>query len=556
MLGTVWKRWNWLEDGLIPLAATLMYAAWAYPLFALFVQDFSTGTKNPGFTFWLCLGILLGGAVAGRLASQNRMGAVIVVVGGLAAVLVSLLLTVPAGGADLPAWVAGILDRVEQGREGEVVPVPMLVAICAALLWWRGVRVATAEHNETTGSFVVGVTALGGLLVLAAVLPSAPSVAAQRSRSLTGTMAPLAFLLSIPLAAGFALLSRFLGGWAFTASQLALVIGLLLLATVLPSGPPPEALIGWILLFLASGLATLSLASVLRALREQERRIGVRLRVDRYWLMTMLSVVVSVLLVGLLAGQVLAPATFIRALSWIRPIWDFVLRILLLIIFVFAYLFFSLLEPLLAAMEGRPRQANPRPWMSPLEPQALEEVAREPIKIPPIFGQIMQAVLILGAIGLVGWIFFLAVQRQGKGAALAPDDVLETRETILSVDLLRSQIQGLFDGFRRARPTPLFLEPGPPGDPRRIVRELYQKVLAQAIELKLPRKKGQTPSAYQHTLLYLCREEQSSLETLTRAYVIARYGVSPPTREQVQAAQEAFGRIDAAFQTKARSTSV
>ena len=31
MLGTAWKRWNWLEEGVIPLAAALMHAAWAYP---------------------------------------------------------------------------------------------------------------------------------------------------------------------------------------------------------------------------------------------------------------------------------------------------------------------------------------------------------------------------------------------------------------------------------------------------------------------------------------------------------------------------------------------
>jgi hypothetical protein len=43
MLGTAWKRWKWLEEGVIPLAATLMHAAWAYPLFSLFTRNTITG---------------------------------------------------------------------------------------------------------------------------------------------------------------------------------------------------------------------------------------------------------------------------------------------------------------------------------------------------------------------------------------------------------------------------------------------------------------------------------------------------------------------------------
>jgi hypothetical protein len=77
--------------------------------------------------------------------------------------------------------------------------------------------------------------------------------------------------------------------------------------------------------------------------------------------------------------------------------------------------------------------------------------------------------------------------------------------------------------------------------------------LANAIRLQVPRKRGETPNAYQNELSYLCPEERTSLETLTRVYVVARYGVEPPTHEQVEAAQEAFGRVDAALRAKLRS---
>jgi hypothetical protein len=55
-------------------------------------------------------------------------------------------------------------------------------------------------------------------------------------------------------------------------------------------------------------------------------------------------------------------------------------------------------------------------------------------------------------------------------------------------------------------------------------------------------------------LLYLCSSEseqvQKAVETLTEVYEIARYGVEPPTADQVQAAQEAFAQIDEALRSK------
>ena len=85
MLGITFRRWNWIDNGVIPLAAIVMTATWGYPLFSSFMRDPSTGIRNPGFSFWLCIGLLVGGYLAGRLASDNAMGIVIVVVGGFIA---------------------------------------------------------------------------------------------------------------------------------------------------------------------------------------------------------------------------------------------------------------------------------------------------------------------------------------------------------------------------------------------------------------------------------------------------------------------------------------
>lgn len=542
MLGAVWKRWNWLEDGLVPLSAILMHAAWTFPLFSLFMRNMATGERNPGFSFWLCLAILTGGAIAGKMASQNSLGVVIVVVGGLAAIWIALLLTVPADPQSSDSWFAGILDHLGSGRAGEAVPAPFVVGLCSAFLWWRGVRVASAARSETIGSFVTGLVALIGLLFLAMLLP--PSPVQAPSRAPDSVLGPIAFLVSLAATLGFAVLSRYVGERAMLLSQMSITVGLLFLALALPIGPSAEILSRWIVIFVTSGLAALALHGVLDTLRQQAEKTGVLVRLDRYWAMAAFGVVFVVLVLGLLVGRIVAPGTVASAFGWLGPIWTALVRALLLLVYAVAYLVFGLFEPLLAGIRNRPPQARPMPFASPLDPEQLERLARDPIQIPPIFGQILQATLILGLVALIAWIFVTAVRKR-KRETLVEDKVIETRETILSLDLVRGQLQGLLNSLQRPRTPPLFVETGAIEDPRRMIRDIYQKLLARGIALELPRSRGQTPNAYQQTLGYLCPEEQKALEILTSAYETARYGLVPPSHEQVQAAQAAFARIDA-----------
>jgi hypothetical protein len=548
MLGAVWKRWNWLEDGLIPLSAILMHAAWTFPLFALFMRNTTTGVVNPGFSYGLCLAILAGGVIAGKMASRNRMGLVIVAVGGLAAIWIALLLAVPAGSQDSGRWIADILDRLRLGREGEAVPLPFVVGLCAVLLWWRGVRIAATERSEVVGSFVSGVVALLGLLFLSVVLPSSLAEARYRmGQSLGAVFGPLVFLASLVFALGFVVLSRYVGERAMLLSQMSITVGLVFLALVLPVGPSAEALSRWILVFLGSGLTTLALHGTLDTLDRQAEKTGIRVRLDRYWAVTALSLVFAILILGLLVSQIIAPGTIARALGWLGPVWTLLVRVFLLIVYVIAYLFFGLLEPILLGIQNWSQRGELAPFQSPVRLEEIEQLAREPRHIPPIFGQILQGILVLAIGVLIVWLFVTAVRRRKRGT-LAEDQVIETRETILSPDLVRSQLRALFNGLRRRGAPSPFVEPGALGDPRRVIRELYQGLLARGVELDVPRTRGQTPHTYQGTLLHLCQDEWGDLETLTRAYEAARYGTRPPTQEQVHAAQAAFTRIDAALQ--------
>jgi hypothetical protein len=321
---------------------------------------------------------------------------------------------------------------------------------------------------------------------------------------------------------------------------------------VLPVGPRAEQLGGWSLLFIASGLITLALNGALHVLRGQEQRTGVLARVDRYWAMTVIGVVAVVLVLGMLVGQIVSPGMIAQMFGWLKPIWAALVRVVMFLIFVLAYLFFALFEPLLAGIGQGRGQTEPRTFDSPIGLGDLEDL-KNPVEIPPMFNRMIEVILIAGLAALLIWFFVRAVRRRA-GRTEIQDEVLETRETILSLDLVRSQLSGLLDGLRRQRPPPLFVELDADQDARRLVRALYQRVLARAIQLDLPRRRWYTPARYQRALYYLWSsdlpEVRQALETLTAVYEVARYGTEPPTREQVMAAQDAFVQIDAALQSE------
>jgi len=235
-------------------------------------------------------------------------------------------------------------------------------------------------------------------------------------------------------------------------------------------------------------------------------------------------------------------------LGLLRPIWFFVRQVLLFLILIFAYLFFSLIEPLLAEMQQRPAR-EPRTLFSPVEQESMEEFAREAVEIPPAFTVLLQIVLILGFLSVIALVFYLAI-RQREGRGLEHDEIVETRETILSMDLIQEQLKNLLEGFGKRRKQPFFADLGPPGDRRRVVREMYQQVLAEAIRLDAPRTKQQTPKTYEPTLVDLCPAEMPSVDILTQVYMIARYSVEPPTADQVADARKAFDKVSAALQRK------
>lgn len=182
--------------------------------------------------------------------------------------------------------------------------------------------------------------------------------------------------------------------------------------------------------------------------------------------------------------------------------------------------------------------------------ESLEQLEQSTLEVPPILFQIFQTVVILFGIALVVWLLVRALRRHEK--LVEEDGIVEERESVLSIDLIKTQLGGLLNGLRKKKATP-FLELGDIQDTRRIVREIYQAVLTQAGVLESPRRRGETPVAYEQTLLTLDPDDREAWDTITEVYDVARYGVQPPTEEQAQLVRQAFARIEPALKKKVES---
>ncbi len=299
-------------------------------------------------------------------------------------------------------------------------------------------------------------------------------------------------------------------------------------------------LTGRLLIFLASSMAAFSFCQISHTMREQQRRTGVALRIDRYWVMTIAGVIGGTLLLGLVVAQFVSP----NQIEFLRILWNAFMQVLLLIVLVLAYLFFGLIEPFLSQITPR-ETTRTEPFQSFVRTDwSLKELEQNPIQAPAVLFQIFQFLVLALGIAFVIWLLVRALKKRERSRAI--EGVVEERESILTTELIKNQVANLLQNLRNRRRSP-FLDLAGEADTRRIVREIYQRILSRALALDHPRRKGQTPSAYAQSLLQLDSEERAAWETITRIYNIARYGASPPTRSEAQMVQAAFAKIEPAL---------
>jgi hypothetical protein len=284
---------------------------------------------------------------------------------------------------------------------------------------------------------------------------------------------------------------------------------------------PLSALLGPALAFFAVSLVTLAVASLRAAQRFEREHADPTFRVSRYWLATIVGVVVVLLVSSLLVAQLITPDIVRRILALASPVLDLVAQVLWWVLMVVAWVVFTVLEGL-ARLVRSSREAQAEPLkMQPLPDFAaqLKDLPTHPVGVAPGAYQALRMLAGLLLAGIILLIFALAFRRF---RTFFEDDVIEVRDSVLTLDLLKAQVAQL---FRRTNHPP---QPPPfanltGDDPRACVRRTYQAMLAWMATRDLARAPGITPEEYLQLVSQTLPEHSASLALITAAYVRARY---------------------------------
>ncbi|MEZ4673665.1 MAG: DUF4129 domain-containing protein [Caldilineaceae bacterium] len=332
--------------------------------------------------------------------------------------------------------------------------------------------------------------------------------------------------------------------------------------------PLPENLFYLIVLLFGAGMLALALSSLKitvgldLALGLGQRRMTATPTISRYWLSSVLITVGGLLGLGLLIGIFLAPeqlAFLISAgrtvIGWIGAILGQILLAVSYLLFLVIYFFMRLLEPLIQRLMERMADTPLMEMLNNVQDvEQMEQVAEGAAPLPDSYRWMALAVVM--AVVLIA--FALAVRRLRTTPAAVED---ETRESILTTDLLQEQLSDLWNRWfgRRRSPQDPFLSLAGESETRRRIRAVYQQLLTAAATVGAARTPAETPDEYAHHLPQQWASgqdqdaragEANALATITAAYHQARYAPDAPDVAQSEAAQMAWNRLAARFQTQ------
>jgi hypothetical protein len=505
-----WLRWNWLDQGLLPLLLALLRFCWLWPWLNLLPRAFAANPPPVLLAPGLIIGLpILSFTLASLAPTQEvegdrpsaapkneitwraRLGIGLV---GLLAILFCCWWQ--RYQQEVPFWHWQWLITLGNGLihwDETILPVTWLLLLAAIYLWLRGLLDAgqSLGHDDIWGTVVTGIWALVLYLIVMATL------------------------------------------------HLAL----------------PAGVINLIILFFAASMIALALTSLKitigldMALGFGQRRTSKAPPTTRYWLLSVLVVVLVLLGLGVGLALLIAPEQIARLLQLMAAVISFIWRIIALVLVaisyvlvVLAYYIALLLEPLIrrllaALADTKLLQFAKQPDMTPTPqpaPLSLESVP-DPYRW-----------LALAIFAIVVVVIFALVMRRLRAAQAETQD--EVRESILTADLLQSQLAALWQkllGRFRSGATLLnpFLALDGEAESRRLIRAAYQQLLTVATTLGQTRQPSQTPGEYQQTLVNQWSTSNSALSVITHHYNHARYAPDAPPPNSVDAVQQAWADV-------------
>ncbi len=280
MRGSAWKRWNWVEWGIVPLVCSMMVAAWVTPLLQFILGLAIVQPKGLDYPAWLAVSLLLGASAAKSLLPKTYAGRAISAVIGMVVIFVVLSGLSPYRDLSTALPHASMGPTIRSlAQWGEGIPATFLLVVMSAALWARGLAADWTTHDELWRAFALGVVVLGLLLLLASRGDAVQGVALGRA----------------------------------------------------------------VMFFLLTGLLALALLAVLDVLSIQQPFGKRAAGLNRYWLSAVFLARLVIVFLGWVLGQILAPDAVAQFVRWFDPLRRFLGQVLSLVLTSVIYLLFAVL---------------------------------------------------------------------------------------------------------------------------------------------------------------------------------------------------------------------
>ena len=344
-------RFRWLESGLLPAASAVMRASWLTPLIALLFALPIVAPWPGRYPAWLVLVLLVGAtALEGALGTRSG-GRVLLVLAGLIAVAAATAYLFRFDAAAPGEWLRGQYDALVDLRV--TVPANLVVIVVSAALWYGGLSIDWADSSALWRNFVLGVLALGGMLLFD--LGSLEGMARVDLRAATLTL-------------------------------------------------------------LVSGMLALALLSASEMLSLQRARGRAAPFLNRYWLVSAGSVVAAILVAGWLLTQVVSPQAARDALRAVGGVIGAILDAVGTLIAWLAFAILWVIWPLIMALRGLLVEGELLQTPESGEPQEspFGDIPIEPRALSPAMQDILRVAAVVALVAGIALAFYLAERRRRR----------------------------------------------------------------------------------------------------------------------------------------------
>ncbi len=270
-------------------------------------------------------------------------------------------------------------------------------------------------------------------------------------------------------------------------------------------------------------------------------------RFGGFWIGSTVGAVALLVSLGTVVAVIFHTGGLEQALSWLSP--------LLIVLFVFvaglALLLLALVELVISLLpEDWNAFAEVLEGMNEglgglMQPFAIVPDGQE-VMVPPVMGAVQATILSTIIVVMIFLVVLFTWWRTHRDQREGAD---ESRESLLSAGALAQSLLGLLQSGRDrlgqlAGLVDVF------GVGHRLlsaitIQRIYVNVVRLATSAGYPRLEAQTPYEYMETLHEAFPGQEADVELITEAYVSARYGLVPDSREELQRIRQSWERVRA-----------